>query len=65
MGYRWYDSHNVEPAYSFGHGLSYTSFEYKNETLGVSADKRVSLSVKNSGKRQGKEVVQLYLGFPS
>ena len=65
MGYRWYDSHNVEPAYPFGHGLSYTTFDYKNETLGVSANKTVSLSVMNNGTRPGKEVVQLYLGFPA
>lgn len=65
MGYRWYDSQNVNPAYPFGHGLSYTNFDYKNETLGVSANKTVSLSIQNNGTRQGKEVVQLYLGFPA
>ena len=51
MGYRWYDSHNVDPAYPFGHGLSYTTFDYKNETLGVSVNKTISLSVQNNGTR--------------
>jgi len=64
MGYRWYDFHKIEPAYPFGHGLSYTQFDYKNNTLGVSSNKSISLSVQNTGNRFGKEVVQMYLGFP-
>lgn len=74
VGYRHYDEANIEPLFPFGHGLSYTTFEYKNLT--VSPDKisvkdgsnplvTVELDVTNTGKRAGKEVVQLYLGLPS
>ena len=63
VGYRYYDTKNVEPLYPFGHGLSYTKFEYSNLHI---EDKdngivRVSLSVKNTGKLKGSEIVQLYV----
>ena len=67
MGYRFYDAHNITPAYPFGHGLSYTQFKYDRDSLKVadtSSAKSVSIKVKNIGKMKGKEVVQLYLGFP-
>jgi len=70
---RWYDANKVTPVFPFGHGLSYTSFAY--EALSVravahGADPKeivaqVELTVTNSGKRDGSEVVQLYLSFPS
>lgn len=54
------------PLYEFGHGLSYTSFAYSNltinpETTGVAGNIEVGVDVKNTGKREGGEVVQLYL----
>ncbi|MDO5971284.1 beta-glucosidase BglX [Flavivirga aquimarina] len=54
------------PLYSFGHGLSYTSFEYKNLTLNkkvlnIDEDVKISVDVTNTGKITGKEVVQLYI----
>ncbi|MGH8528670.1 MAG: glycoside hydrolase family 3 C-terminal domain-containing protein [Nevskiales bacterium] len=61
-GYRWHDQNNVEPAFPFGHGLSYTHFSYSN--LSVSSDV-VSVSVTNSGTRSGVAVPQLYLGLPA
>lgn len=67
VGYRHFDSRNIEPLYPFGHGLSYTTFEYgKVNVSPLSADGMVTvtLDVKNSGARDGAEVVQLYLGFP-
>ena len=58
VGYRYYDSHVEDIWFPFGHGLSYTEFEYSN--LRVDG-KRVSLTVKNVGDCDGKEVVQLYV----
>ena len=69
VGYRGFDKHNVEPLFPFGHGLSYTTFDYSQ--LKVSPAKivagkavSVSVSVRNSGTRAGAEVVQLYLQPP-
>jgi beta-glucosidase len=69
IGYRWYDAHELEVSYPFGHGLSYTTFEYSDldvSVLDVGADPRVevSLTVTNSGQRAGAEVVQVYVGDP-
>ncbi len=63
VGYRYYDSKNIRPLFPFGHGLSYTSFEYSDATITRNDDGTVdvSLQVKNSGKREGSEVVQLYI----
>ena len=58
MGYRWYDTKGVKPLFAFGHGLSYTSFEYGEATLKGS---KVSVSVRNSGSVAGAEVVQMYI----
>jgi beta-glucosidase len=66
VGYRYYDTKNVEPQFPFGFGLSYTTFEYSD--LKVTPGKvpsnqpvGVSLKVKNTGTRAGAEVVELYL----
>ena len=66
VGYRYYDYKEIEPLFPFGHGLSYTTFEYsdiKLSTNAFSADKELTVSVvvKNTGKADGKEVVQLYV----
>ncbi len=66
IGYRWYDARRIAPLFPFGHGLSYTTFAYD----GLTVDKQtardtdtvtVSLRVRNTGQRAGREVVQLYL----
>ena len=66
VGYKYYDTANMEVAFPFGFGLSYTTFEYSD--IKVSADKikdtdtlTVSLMVKNTGAYDGAEVVQLYV----
>jgi beta-glucosidase len=67
VGYRYYDTFDVEPAYEFGYGLSYTSFDYGPCRLSADtfADSMtVTVSVTNSGNVSGKEVVQLYLTAP-
>ncbi|MFH1369051.1 MAG: glycoside hydrolase family 3 C-terminal domain-containing protein [Elusimicrobiota bacterium] len=65
VGYRHYDKNNIEPMFPFGHGLSYTTFEYSGIAVTAPETKdgnyKVSVSVKNTGSREGKEVVQLYL----
>lgn len=65
VGYRGYDAHGVEPLFPFGHGLSYTSFAYSDVTAPASAKGggavTVSVKVRNTGKRAGKEVVQAYV----
>ncbi|KAI8063934.1 glycoside hydrolase superfamily [Gongronella butleri] len=86
-GYRWFDQHNIEPLFPFGHGLSYTSFSYadlkvvnangaENEDSERGEEKHASSSstdilieasvtVRNTGDRDGAEVVQAYIGFPA
>ncbi|MBS7649363.1 glycoside hydrolase family 3 C-terminal domain-containing protein, partial [Candidatus Bathyarchaeota archaeon] len=65
VGYRYYDTFGVEPAYEFGYGLSYTTFEYKNLQIEVLNDRvRVSFDIANSGNYPGKEVAQVYIRAP-
>jgi beta-glucosidase len=65
MGYRWFDQKNIEPRFPFGHGLSYTTFAYSRLKLGKSGDSiAVTCTVKNTGRRQGAEVVQVYIAPP-
>ncbi len=66
VGYRYYDKKNIGVLFPFGHGLSYTRFEYS--ALKVSAKKikdtdilEVSVKIKNVGKKVGKEIVQFYV----
>lgn len=59
VGYRYYDTYKVKPQFAFGHGLSYTTFKLDN--LHIGNDKTVTLTVKNTGKTAGAEVVQLYV----
>lgn len=66
VGYRYYDAKKLKPLFPFGHGLSYTDFEYSNlvvEKKNITAGDllNVSVTVKNIGNRKGKEVVQLYV----
>ncbi len=68
VGYRYYDSFKVPTAYEFGYGLSYTTFEYSGLNLNSTSftEKLVAtVTIKNTGKFAGKEVVQLYLSAPA
>jgi beta-glucosidase len=68
VGYRYYETFGLPPAFEFGYGLSYTTFEIRNLSLSSTtfSDKiRATVDVKNTGKVPGKEVVQLYLNAPS
>ncbi len=69
VGYRWFDTKKIAPLFCFGHGLSYTTFEYgkitADKTEMTSSDKiTFTVSVKNTGMREGSEVVQLYIRDP-
>ncbi|GGF12592.1 glycoside hydrolase family 3 C-terminal domain-containing protein [Williamsia phyllosphaerae] len=62
VGYRGYDARGLEVAFPFGHGLSYTDFEYRD--LSVASDETgvdVEITVTNTGQRAGREVVQVYV----
>ena len=66
VGYRHFDKENIKPQFAFGHGLSYTTFDYSDlevtpEKVGPNEPVQVSLNVRNSGSREGAEVVQLYV----
>ncbi len=62
IDYRWYTAHNVAPAFPFGFGMSYSTFQVKG--LSVKGLQHISVDVTNTGKMAGSEVVQLYVQFP-
>ena len=65
VGYRWFEAQDTPVMYAFGHGLSYVDFEYGDLTCNKVGDKiQVSLTVKNLGKMEADEVVQLYVSRP-
>ena len=66
VGYRWFDRRKIEPLFPFGHGLSYTSFSYSGLAVAKAADGGldVSLRIQNTGRSDGDEVPQVYLGAP-
>jgi beta-glucosidase len=67
VGYRWFEREAIEPLFPFGYGLSYTSFEYSTLRAVRGADGAVTVTcrVRNTGKRAGDAVVEVYLGAPS
>ncbi|GAA1057704.1 glycosyl hydrolase [Agromyces luteolus] len=65
VGYRWYDARELEVTYPFGHGLSYTTFEYGDAVVSSDDDGLlVRVPVTNTGDRDGAEVVQVYSSLP-
>jgi beta-glucosidase len=67
VGYRWFDQQGVEPLFPFGHGLSYTTFEYSALKVANADDGGVDISVRirNAGHADGDETPQVYLGAPT
>ena len=66
VGYRWTDKKKITPEFAFGHGLSYTTFELSSlrasgDLSGENGTMTFSVNVKNTGSREGAEVVQLYV----
>jgi len=67
-GYRYFDRHDHEPEFPFGHGLSYTDFKYtalelSTDTIDPNSSVVVSFTLTNNGDRAGQEVAQLYVGY--
>lgn len=67
VGYRWAQKKDIKPLFAFGHGLSYTTFSYSEAeisrtTMSENGNVTVSVNVTNTGDREGKEIVQLYIG---
>lgn len=67
VGYRWFNTKKIEPQFPFGFGLSYTTFEYGKPTasakkMAADGSIKVAATITNTGKREGKEIVQLYIG---
>jgi beta-glucosidase-like glycosyl hydrolase len=68
IGYRWYQSQNITPAFPFGYGLSYTSFSFSNLSVGAfNANGRatVTATVTNTGSNAGADVAQMYVSDPA
>lgn len=69
IGYRWYDANQRQPAFAFGHGLSYTTFAIDAPQLQLPPHEdgpyRVEATVRNTGERAGAEVLQVYVSVPS
>ncbi len=68
VGYRYYNTFNIKPAYEFGYGLSYTSFDYGKIKLSSSSFKNqltATIRVSNKGSVAGREVVELYISAPA
>lgn len=66
VGYRWFDHEKIEPLFAFGHGLSYTTFDYSGLKVSKSTDGglEVTVKIKNTGAMASDEVPQVYLGAP-
>ncbi|MGO9650862.1 glycoside hydrolase family 3 C-terminal domain-containing protein, partial [Mycobacterium sp.] len=66
VGYRWYDARKIDVTYPFGHGLSYTAFSYGAVHVESDDDNLlVMLPVTNTGDRDGREIIQVYMSKPS
>ena len=63
VGYKWYESEHKQPLFPFGFGLSYTTYAYSNLKTDP-AQRTVSFVVKNTGKRAGAEIAQVYATLP-
>ena len=68
IGYRWYQSQNITPQFSFGYGLSYTKFAFSNLSVGAfnaNGQATVTATITNTGSVAGADAAQLYVGDPA
>ena len=62
VGYKWFDAEKKDPLFAFGYGLSYTTYAYSGLKAAIDS---VTFTVRNTGKRAGAEVAQVYAGLPA
>jgi beta-glucosidase len=62
VGYKWFDAEDKAPLFAFGFGLSYTTYSYSGLKAGIDS---VTFTVRNTGKRAGAEIAQVYVGLPA
>jgi len=62
VGYKWFDAEDKEPLFAFGYGLSYTTYTYSGLKAGIDS---VTFTVRNTGKRAGAEIAQVYAALPA
>ncbi len=62
VGYKWFDAEGKTPLFAFGHGLSYTTFAYSGLRVNSAS---VTFTIKNTGRRVGAEIAQVYIGLPA
>jgi beta-glucosidase len=65
VGYKWYDAEKKPVLFPFGYGLSYTEYSYSNLKVSGGKDTTVSFTLKNTGKRAGQEIAQVYAALPA
>jgi beta-glucosidase len=65
VGYKWYDAEKKAVLFPFGHGLSYTTFAYSGLKVAPGKETAVSFAVKNTGKRDGAEIAEVYAALPA
>jgi beta-glucosidase len=65
VGYKWYDAEKKTVLFPFGHGLSYTTFSYSGLKVTPGKNPKVTFTVKNTGKRDGAEVAEIYAALPA
>jgi len=64
VGYKWFDAQDKQPLFAFGFGLSYTTYAYSGLTVTPGPQPKVSFTVKNTGKRAGAEIAEVYAELP-
>jgi beta-glucosidase len=65
VGYKWYDAEKKSVLFPFGHGLSYTTFAYSGLKVAPGKETVVNFTVKNTGKRDGAEIAEVYAALPT
>jgi len=65
VGYKWYDAEKKAVLFPFGFGLSYTTYAYSNLKVAPGKNPKLTFTVKNTGKRAGAEIAEVYASLPA